>query len=168
MLRGQEAWKVISAVNQFNSPALDQAAFVAVDPALSETKPTDVGRSRQDPSPYGQVVIAEDWQVQVTDMIRGSSAWTMVERANQFNDPPPDGKEYVAIQLHVRHIGTKDIHKSMDGSYLRLTGAANVVYDSPSIVDIQPALDVDLYPGGEAEGWITMEAAEGESRASLP
>jgi hypothetical protein len=149
--------------NRFRFIALDDGASILVSPDLAGIAPTDLGKERSAPAPFGETIITEDWKVNFLEVVRGDDAWTMVQAANQFNDPPADGMEYVAFRVHVQYIGTDDKAEQIDGSYLRATGSANVVYDNPSVVDPEPALDANLFPGGEAEGWVVLQVAKGET-----
>jgi hypothetical protein len=143
--------------------ALDEGASVIMSPELSEIMPTDLGKDRSAPAPFEDNIVTEDWQVNFLEVVRGEAAWTMVQAANQFNDPPADGMEYVVLRVHAKYIGTVDKTEQIDGSYFRTTGSANVVYDNPSVVDPEPAFDATLYPGGEAEGWVVLQVAQGET-----
>ncbi|MFZ0546241.1 MAG: hypothetical protein WAM60_12420, partial [Candidatus Promineifilaceae bacterium] len=93
--------------------------------------------------------------------------WALVQDANQFNDPPEEGMEYIAVKIHVRFINTTDEYESIDGSYFKSTGDASVVYDSPFVVDPEPNLDAYLYPGGEIDGWIVVQSAINETGMKL-
>ena len=41
----------------------------------------------------------------MNEVVRGEDAWTMVQDANEFNNPPANGMEYIAVKIHVRYIG---------------------------------------------------------------
>jgi hypothetical protein len=112
-------------------------------------------------------VTTEDWELTILEVARGDDAWTMVQEVNQFNDPPEEGMEYVAVKLHVRYISTVDESTDIDGTYFNSTGSAGVLYDIPSVVDPEPALNAYLFPGGEAEGWVVVQVAEGETGIML-
>ena len=99
----------------------------------------------------------------VNEVVRGDEAWQLVQSANQYNDPPEDGMEYVAVKVWVRNIGTSDTAIDMDSSSFKSTGGNNTLYDSPYMVDPEPTLGVNLFSGGVYEGWITLVAAEGET-----
>jgi hypothetical protein len=143
--------------------ALDEGAAIRAAPELGNIKPTDLGTERQNPAPFGETVTTENWEVTVLEAVRGDRAWAMVQEANQFNDPPEEGMEYVAVKTSVRYISTVDEPETMDSTYFNSTDSANVLYDLPMVVDPSPALDVTLYPGGEYEGWVTLQAAQGGS-----
>lgn len=148
--------------DRFRYIALEEGASLTVDPSLFGIDPSTEGLSRSEPVPLGETAITEDWEVTVLEVIRGGEAWSAVQAANQFNEPPNEGMEYVATKILVRYIGTDDNAVNINGSEFDLTGEANILYDWPSIVDPEPSLDVYLYPGGEFEGWTVMEAREGE------
>ena len=96
--------------------ALDEGASVIVPPELSGIAPTDLGKDRSAPAPVGETIITEDWQVNILEVVRGEAAWTMAQAANQFNDPPADGMEYIAFRVHAKYIGTVDKTEQIDGS----------------------------------------------------
>jgi hypothetical protein len=147
--------------------ALDDNASISVSPALADIQPTNLNLARNNPAPRGETVITADWEITVREVIRGDQALRIVQETNQFNDPPAAGMEYIAVKVHVRYIDPKDKTHKINRTYFKTTGDANVVYDSPSIVAPAPALDATLFPGGEYEGWVVVEAAVGEMGLNL-
>jgi len=147
--------------------ALNDGATIDIPPDLESIKTTDSGKNRNAPASRTEKVITEDWELLITDVIRGDTVWEMVQEANQFNDPPKDGFEYIAVRIHVRYIGSEEKPTSIDGSYFKSTGSAGILHDAPSIVDPSPQLDISLYPGGEYEGWIVVQASVGETNMML-
>lgn len=147
--------------------ALDDNASIIVSPALAGIQPTNLDLDRNNPAPRGETMITADWEISVREVIRGAEALRMVQETNQFNDPPAEGLEYIAVKVHVRYIDPADKTEEIGGSYFKTTGDANVVYDSPTVVDPAPALDATLFPGGEYEGWIVVQAASGETGVKL-
>lgn len=147
--------------------ALDDGASIKVSPDLSGISPTDLGKDRLNPALINEKLTTDNWEFSVLEVIRGEEALKMVIEANQFNDPPESGMEYIAVKMHFRYIGTEDSSQSIDGSFFSTTGSANVIYDSPSVVDPTPSLDCYLYPGGECEGWAVVQAAISETGVSL-
>lgn len=149
--------------DRFRFIALQEGAAVTVPSDLADINPTDLGSERTNPAPLGETVTTDNWQVTILEAVRGDEAWAMVQEANQFNDPPDEGMEYVTVRAHVRYISTVDESASIDDFHFKTTGSAGVLYDRPSIVDPRPQLDVTLYPGGEYEGWVALQAAQGET-----
>jgi hypothetical protein len=140
--------------------ALDEGASVGVPQELEGIQPTDLGKERANPAPFGETVTTEDWELTIVEVVRGDEAWTTVQEANQFNDPPEEGMEYIAIRASTRYIGTEDKPRAVDASFFNSMDDGNVLYDLPVVVDPVPALEATLYPGGEYEGWVTLQAAQ--------
>ncbi len=122
----------------------------------------DLGRSLQDPAPFGAAVGTEEWWVQVAEVVRGEEAWRRIEGANLFNDPPAEGMEYVLVRVRVRYIGNRERPVGIDEGAFGLVGERGQKYDRPFVVPPAPALDVRLFPGGAYEGWVVLQAAAGE------
>ena len=147
--------------------ALDDGASISVATELADIKATDSGKERNSPAPNTEKIITEDWEISILEIIRGDEAWNKVKESNQFNDPPAEGLEYILVRVHVRYIGTDDTAAQIDGSFFKSTGSASVLYDAPFVVEPSPMLDATLYPGGEHEGWVTVQAAKGETGVVL-
>lgn len=147
--------------------ALDDGASIRIPSDLASITPTDSGKDRNVPAPRTEKTTTEDWELSILDVIRGEEAWKMVQEANQFNEPPLEGFEYIAVKVHVRYIGTEDNAVNLDGSFFKSTGSAGILHDMPSVVDPSPQLDIWLYPGGESEGWVVVQASQGETNMTL-
>jgi hypothetical protein len=143
--------------------ALDEGASIGVSPDLADIRPNDLGKDPASPVPLNQTAITEDWEVTLLEVVRGDPAWAMIQEANQFNEPPVEGMEYVVAKVRVRYINTEDKAEQIDDSCFRSTGSAKVLHDHPSIVAPNPSLDAILFPGGQYEGWAVMQAAKGET-----
>jgi hypothetical protein len=157
----------ILACGNPSTPRIVSVEEVQEDAQPIEAEPTQSpppGSSRFTPAPFGATVATDKWQVTVLEVIRGDEAWQMVQATNQFNEAPGEGMEYVAVKVRVEYITTDQAAETtrVSDAWLKATGEANVLYDNPSVVDPEPALDADLFPGGQAEGWATLQAAQGE------
>ncbi|KAA3659828.1 MAG: DUF4352 domain-containing protein [Chloroflexi bacterium] len=146
---------------------LEEGSHINIPENLVSIQPTDLGVERSSPAPFGETVLTEEWEITITEVIKGDDALVMVQDANQFNEPPEEGLEYIAVKVLIRYIGTDDESDSIDGSFFKSTGDASVIYDLPSVVDPEPALNIDLFPGGETEGWIIVQSAIDETGMKL-
>lgn len=159
---------MVSALFSFDEPvrfvAVDENARMTPDPALNTRAPTELGTSRDSAATPGETVITDDWEVTLLELKRGEEAAALLNEANQFNDPTETGTEYVLVRVRVLSIGSSepDAVENVGSGWLKLTGANNVVYEVPSVVAPEPRLDALLFPGGEAEGWVALSAAQGE------
>lgn len=98
-----------------------------------------------------------DAQVDITvvDTIRGEEAWDIIINENQFNDPAPEGKEYMINRIRIKlSNATSDDLKAQfsyrDFDYVSSGGSS---YSFTSVV-LPDELSFELYNEGEAEGNI--------------
>lgn len=131
--------------------ALSPGAAIGVSEALVGVEKTAVGATRDDPAPFGQIVTTDDWQARVVEVVTGEKAWQLVYAANQFNDPPPAGHSYVAVKMWLRYIGLAEGPHYITDDTFDIVGNT---LDQPSVVDPNPELRFELFPGGEGEGWL--------------
>lgn len=136
--------------------ALDEGAVIRVDPALADIPLTGVGASRANPARLGQTAATTDWQVTAQKAIRGKRAWELLVEANSYNDPPPEGMEYLLVLVKSRYIGREDAEQTVAINTFKSIGSFNVVYDQPSLVMPKPDLHTYVFPGGESEGWTAL------------
>jgi hypothetical protein len=129
--------------------------------------PSPVGLSRSNPAPAGELFSAPGWDVQVQDLVRGDEAWQMIAAANMFNEPAPEGMEYILVYVSVVCTYEVDESYNISGFDFDVTGDALVKRSSGWVVAPEPALDAELLPGGKAEGWIAFAVAEGEGNLML-
>ncbi len=132
-------------------------------PAATELTHTESEGSRQNPYPLGSVVELANWQASVTQMIRGDEAESLLLAANMFNDPAPDGFEYLLLKLSI----LKQKAES-DNSLLQMgiVGDRHRLYYSFifSAVEPQPRLPYldDIPIGTGIAGWKAFLIGEQE------
>jgi len=146
-----------------------QEAFEDFGEVEDETKsveslPTDVGYSRSNPFPYGEVGSAPNWDIQILDTTRGEEAWNLIKAENSFNDPPHEGMEYILVMIKATSTHEENEEHSISSWDFKLTGSNLVAYDSASVLAPSPELDAEVFPGGEAEGWIVFEIRQEEDQ----
>jgi hypothetical protein len=147
--------------------ALTAGAALPIDPQLDQIVPTDLGRTRDDPAPLGATVVTDDWLITALDAVRGDEAWRQIVAANRYNDPPAPGMEYVLVRVRARYIRPEETLVRIDSGWFKLIGVGNVLHDAPAIVEPTPALEARLFPGGEVEGWVGLQARAGETDLRL-
>jgi hypothetical protein len=152
----------------------DEVIYLALEDGASIDLPTgrlaeenDLGFNVNSPVPFGESAVGENWEIWIVDHVRGDEALDRVMEANMFNDEPEEGMEYVLVHVGARNVGTSAEPEQISSFLFRITGDAGRVYDNPWVVDPEPALDFEMYPGGEATGWITMMVPEGEQNLRL-
>lgn len=142
--------------------ALEDGAKLFVDPELSTILPSNIGIDRKNPASIDETITTEDWEFYIVDTLVGDEALAKIQEANQFNDPPEDGMQYILVKVHVRNIGTEDTYTNIDAGSFNITGSKGVLYDLPFTVPPDPNLNIYLFPSGEYEGWIVLQSAKDE------
>lgn len=96
-------------------------------------------------------------ETKVTQTVRGTEAWSMVEAANMFNEPAPEGYEYLLakIYLKVNNIDAGQQFNLYEQSYT-LVSSTGKDYDSSFVVSPSPSIDAELYEGASNEGWVVF------------
>ena len=147
--------------------ALDDGASVGVSPDLANIKPTSLGLTKDDPAPRTTGIITQDWNISVIDVVRGDEAWTMIREVNQYNNPPDEGMDYIAVKIRARYIGTEDYGTYISNNSFGIIGINYELNRQPQVVPPEPELEYWLYPGGEIEGWAVYQVAKGETGIRL-
>ncbi len=120
--------------------------------------------SRSNPIPLGQPTdliyqSTANFQITVLDVNRGQSAWNKVYQANQFNDPPAAGMDYIVAKIAVNYqTSSQQDFELLVSSWSFKSVSNNQVLETPSIVDPDPELNANLFPGGQSEGYIVVSA----------
>jgi hypothetical protein len=147
--------------------ALEEGAAVPLPDDLSSDGDTTAGISRADPAEFGTVILEAPWEFQVLEVIRGDEAYDMIMEANEFNDPPGEGLEYILLRVYVRNLEATEEASEIEGSMFHVTGDNNILYRYPYVVEPEPEMEARLYPGGEWAGWLVYEIGIGEGNPLL-
>jgi len=130
--------------------------------SATDSKPTSTGYSYSNPAPMAtmQTLTKKDLlqtysvDTKITQVIRGAEAWTMVQNANMFNSPAPEGYEYLLtkIYLKVNDINDGEQYNLSDYNYT-LVSSDGKDYEHSMEVAPEPLLSANLYKGASNEGW---------------
>lgn len=142
--------------------ALENGASIDVDPSLDDVRVNGLGRKREDPAPFGETVITDDWEVTVIEVMRGEEAWDKLLEASEYKEAPAEAMEYVLVKIRARNISTEDADAFISGSLFQVADSEKEPLEPPSVHDPEPPLALRLFPGGQAEGWMTHQVQEGE------
>ena len=130
--------------------------IAAMEPLETETP--GAGFSLEDPFSKDQVVIAQDWEIEVLEYLRGEEAWELLDKPSLYNDPAPYGWEYVMVKVRM-----KSLHDSgedmlwVSGLDYNLTGSSHWLYDfvscawgtgkvTANCMSVSPMIDFGVYP----------------------
>ena len=142
-------------------------AQAATDAPQATPAPTQaagaVAGARSNPLPIGvtglfdgtdEIVNTFKVELTLTEVLRGGEALQMAKAANEFNDDPPEGKEYLFAKFKVKGLAsTDDAVIDINNAKFDLVSSSGTVYDDfVSVAGLTPSLG-DLYAGGEKEGY---------------
>lgn len=153
----------------------EKGRFIALEEGAAVTFPADIevtgdqvsGTALDDPAPAGTVIATEQWEFTVLEVLRGDEAWDALYEASEYNDEPDKGMEYVLVRVNVRNIAGDDVPVLANNNLFDIVGDDKDIYDKPFVTVPEPKLDAWLYPNGEAEGWVALQAAKDESGLTL-
>jgi hypothetical protein len=128
------------------------------------------GGTRAGAVALGAAATVEDlWRITVVSVNR--DAWTVVQKASTFNDPPAANERMVLITVKVENVSKNDDAESISDFEFQLTGSLNKVYSSFSddnqCGQIDDDLNADLFPGGQARGDICFKVPRDETNLLL-
>ncbi|MCB8967212.1 MAG: hypothetical protein H6660_09995 [Ardenticatenaceae bacterium] len=153
-----------TAVNRW----FHQDLLIVTPMPTNQTLAQDAGLSRANPLPRGTAVSLAYWDIRILDdpIIRGNTAWQILQETNSFNEPPSDGYEYILIPLWIYHRRSMLEKGSLN---LAVTGNENVIYHSydVSIVPPEPMLNTYLPGNSSSEGWEVFRIRQGEQNLQL-
>jgi len=144
----------------------------------SDTKPSNakVGFSRSTPAPVNTTITYnhEDYtskysaQFSVGEVIRGDAAWQMIKQRNQFNDPAPEGLEYVLAKISVKVLSNDNPNEALNFNeyHFKLISSEGKEYDSPSVVTPEE-LSLKLYPGASGSGYVALLVSKSDKNPVL-
>ena len=142
--------------------ALEPGASLAVPPDLAGIQPTDQGVTPEDPIPFGETAVSEDWEVTLLEILRGDEAEARIDAEGVGRNTLEEGMERVLLRARVRLISTEDIEQCVYPSRFGFILGDREWINSRFHQTISPALSSCLYPGGVAEGWMTLETLAAE------
>lgn len=108
--------------------------------------------TRETPHPIGSVIESKDWRVVVNSVTL--AATDAVVAANQFNDPPAAGSEYILVNYSVTYIGDDANGQTpafVSVEHVTADGRTVNSYDK-SVVEPDPISSNALFKGGSATG----------------
>ncbi|HVN39169.1 MAG TPA: hypothetical protein VMW19_13460 [Myxococcota bacterium] len=144
--------------------ALEPGASIALAPAAASTP---MGVTAADPAPLGSEVITGDWSVKALEVLRGEAASRLVLDADEQNEPPQEGLEFVAVKLRARYFGRSGQPGLVSPAEFRAVSASGEVYPRAIVIDVRPRLSSTLLPGGEHTGWGVFQVARGDASPLL-
>jgi hypothetical protein len=125
--------------------------------AAENNSAADAG-TREKPHPIGSVIESDDWRVVINSVTL--AATEAVVAANQFNEPPAAGSEYILVNYSTTYIGDDangQVPAFVSIEYVRADGTT--VNGLDKLVSAPEAIDSmsTLYKDGTATGNVAIE-----------
>jgi len=146
------------------TPTPSRSPALTVTPTPQATAAGPTGQSRGDPIPLGQTLtVSPGWDVTVINV--NPDAWSVVQAANTFNEPPEEGYRMVLATLRVVNVQAADKADTITESDFELVGSRNQVYKTfDRSCGVTPNdLSAELFPQGMAEGTVCFQVGIDET-----
>ena len=128
-----------------------------VAPALARQVPPGV-------VPTGQAATAGPWQMQVVTVQTGDAAATAITAASPANPAPPDGEQYVVVEITATN--GSDRPQGLDPADFALIGDGWVGRAS-SLVAPEPSLMATVEPGAAVTGFVALSGPDSDAALVL-
>lgn len=154
---GAVATSVDEALGSGDTTVVEPAEDAAVDNgAAEEETATDAG-TRENPYPIGSVIENDDWRIVVNSV--ALAATDAVLAANEFNEPPAEGSEYILVNYSATYLGD-DSNGQMPAfvtvEYVTADGTTVNGFDSMAVAPEPIDITSTLYTDGTATGNATF------------
>ena len=152
----------LAAVGNAVDEAVSSASAVSASPAPggassnsggSGAADSAQGKSRENPYPLRTEISSKDWKVVINSVTFNAN--DAVAAANQFNEPPAEGKEYVLISYTATYIGNDPAGETPAFVLVDFVTADGVTIDGADSIVVAPdAIDslTVLYKGASVSG----------------
>lgn len=106
------------------------------------------------------------FEISIDEVVR--DAWPLVQRANRFNRAPNDSFGYLALKITMRYFtGPADDAFMVSATDFKLVGVDRELRNLASIIEPEPRLNGDIYPGATVTGYVVYEIRPSEPGLQL-
>lgn len=135
--------------------------------------------SRSNPVPFQKTATVDDaiyndngdefkikFDLTVVEVIRGDDAYQSLIAMNEFNEPAPEGYEWVLAKTKVKFIEseTEDLPFTIDGIMnFDMVSETGDIFSGDIYATTEPDFSFEMYVGNEKEGYIARLVKTGEN-----
>lgn len=102
-------------------------------------------------------------KITVKEILRGDTANQMVQQANQFNDKPDSGFDYLLAKIEFELLESPDQYDLFIHRF-QLVSEKGKEYKSRFVSSLQPGIDAKLYQGSKNEGYAAFMVETSDSK----
>ena len=159
------------------TPSPTAANLPTVEPPTTPTlTPTPQVGTKANPAPINTPVtltyetLNENYtytvKLEVTEIIRGTQAETMIEQANSINPPPDNGTEYLLIKIRYTYLSgpTNDTSIMLTDGTFQIYSSTGIQISQHSLVAPEPSISKTFYSGATVEGYGAYQVPKGEDK----
>ncbi|WP_298251872.1 hypothetical protein [uncultured Arthrobacter sp.] len=128
------------------------------DDAAEEDDAEGEAGTRMNPYPVGSVIESDDWRLIVDSVTL--AATDVVLNANEFNEPPADGSEYILVNYSATYLGDDpdgQLPAFVTLEYVTAEGTTVNSFDNLVVAPEPIDMSGTLYTGGTATGNVAFE-----------
>lgn len=134
--------------------------------------------SRTNPVPFQKTVTVDDelyndagesfpikFDLTMEEVTRGDAAFQNLKAMNEFNEPAPEGYEWVLVKAKVKFTESKtqDLSFNIDGIMnFKMVSESGDIYSGDAYGTTDPDFSFEMYAGNEKEGYIAGLVKTGE------
>ncbi|KQL33515.1 hypothetical protein AN960_20785 [Bacillus sp. FJAT-25509] len=134
--------------------------------------------SRTNPVPFKKTATVDDelyndngdsfpikFDLTVEEVVRGDAAYAKLKSMNEFNDPTPEGYEWILTKVKVKFVksATEDLAFNIDGIMnFKVVSESGDIYSGDVYGTTDPDFSYEMYVGNEKEGYIANLVKTGE------
>ncbi|MBL8046844.1 MAG: hypothetical protein JNL09_09895 [Anaerolineales bacterium] len=148
-------------------PPTEEATACCLPQATIPPEVLIPGQTRTDPLSRSGEHALPNWRVEILEVVRGAEAWALMQEANQFNDAPYEGAEYLLVKLRVTSTHVDAEEHEIYPTDFQVTGDERLSYFSSGQVPPEPALDYKVRSGETVEGWASYFIKQDEGNLLL-
>ena len=107
--------------------------------------------------------------IKMAETISGQDAWNLIQEMNSYNDPAPEGSQYLMAKFEItfeENTAEKDLPIELSKFNFEYASSSFSVSDIPSVTqnDSKP-YTVKLYEGATGELWVPFLISDSETAA---
>ncbi|MFC4799556.1 hypothetical protein ACFPA1_09315 [Neobacillus sp. GCM10023253] len=134
--------------------------------------------SRTNPVPFQKTATVDDelyndagesfpikFDLTMEEVTRGDAAFQKLKAMNEFNEPAPEGYEWVLVKAKVKFTESKtqDLSFNIDGIMnFKMVSEGGDIYSGDAYATTDPDFSFEMYVGNEKEGYIAGLVKTGE------